>query len=64
MTNHESTDYNTFLPFIDAPYTFIETSCFKHKISFIPLEQKNNQESNNKKLKKKDYDKKILLHRM
>ena len=64
MTNHESTDYNTFLPFIDAPYTFIETSCCKHHFSILPLQHKNNQESNNKKLKKKDYDKKILLYRM
>lgn len=54
MTNHESTDYNTFLPFIDNPYTFIETSCCKHHFSIIPLQQKNNQESNNKKTKEKE----------
>ena len=64
MTNHESTDYNTFLPFIDAPYTFIETSCCKHHFSFIPLQQKTTKKVTIKKLKKKNYDKKILLHRM
>lgn len=58
MTNYESTDYNTFLPFIDAPYTFIETSCCKHHFPSYLCNRKTTKKVTIKKLKKKNYDKK------